>query len=226
MLELIRKGEIYNAGSNGDHIPPNHNESSQSSRHPASSSVHGDGPPPFQTNTLPAPSMRSKTSKFKASRATTGRPIPGSLSLPVIDTPISSTSTTPISYDNRSSPKIGTPTTPVMTPTVGERFRSAAAPSVGSHLPPQPALVPTNQEPPESLLPMSIDSPSFLLYDPHPMQPMVIESPSHSQDSSRLIRPPTIIASKVVESREPTARTGPHRSKPPITVSSYSPGRS
>jgi len=211
MLELIRKGEIYNAGS-------------QSSHHSASSSVQGGDSLPFQTSTFPAPSMLSKTSKFKASRAIAGRPSPGSLSLPAIDTPISSTSTTPISYDSRSSPKLGTPTTPVMTPTVGERSRPAAAASVGSQLAPQPALVLTNQEPSESLLPMTSDSPCHL-YDARPMQPMVIESPSYSQNSSRLVRPPTIITSRVVESREPMAPQRSKQSIPPITVS-YSPGRS
>lgn len=219
MLELIRKGEIYNVGSI---IPPGHHETPQSS-HCTTSSAQGGGSIPFQTSTLPTPAMRSKTSKFKASRAAAGRPSPGSLSLPDIDTPMSSTSTTPISYDNRSSPKLGTPTTPTMIPTVGERARPAAAPVIGSHLHlHQPTLAPTDQVPPELHLPMTIDSPSFPLRDAHAMRPMVIESPSYPRSPSRPVRPPTILASKVVESREPT-RSGAQITKqldPPIAVSS------
>lgn len=213
VLDLIRKGEICNVGPKGEYIPNSqHSEDLTSSNQSAGSSAQRSGSLPFQSSTLPAPSMRSKTSKFKASRATAGRPSPASLSLPMHDTPFSSGTVTPVSYDNRSSPKLDTPTMPVMIPTVGERTRPAASP-VHS---PKNVIPAAKHDPPNSLFSMTIDSPSFPAYSTPAMSPMIIESPSYPHHSSRPVLPPTILRSEVVESSARPGLQSPKQSTPVV----------
>ncbi|KAF8954610.1 hypothetical protein BDZ97DRAFT_1942325 [Flammula alnicola] len=200
VLDLLRKGEVYNLGPDGKYIhavrpiPNNANGSSSTSEPPQ---VEG----PQQVDVLPPPSMRMKTSKFKASRAAAGRPSYSSV-LSIPSPSVSETlspSVTPVSHAGRSSPKMDSPT-PVSS-VVAER----AAPVIKS---PSPTKSPAQIQSPFSMI---VDSPSF----PMPQisqtrppsgtgaSPVVISSPSFppALSSRRPDRPPPVVASTVKESK-------------------------
>lgn len=229
MLELFQKGEIYNIGPNSEYIhtiPPVGQGTSASSSRPIAASSHSDS--------LPPPSMRSKTSKFKASRASAGRPTPAYMPMPEPDLSGSeslSSSTTPVSYETRSSPKLDTPTTPVITPTVSERkphFQASSSSNATRIQSPRPLTATSNQVP---SFPMIIESPSFPAVTPQSTSPILRDSPSfQKQGPSRPDRPPTLsIGIPTAEAQQPSVRTNtnetssqaPSRPDQPIaTVSS------
>lgn len=187
VLHLLRKGEVYNLGPDGNYlhtIPPRRvNDTASAS---ASSSSNADP--------LPPPSMLSKASKFKASRLAMGRPqssvaaIPGPEGL--------SPSVTPVSYAGRSSPKLGSPGP--MSLTVAE----TTDPVIHS---PSPEKQSSQTSSPFSMI---VDSPSFPAPRGSPgtsMPPqMVVSSPDfpppRQASTSRPQRPPTVLASTVKES--------------------------
>ncbi|CAA7271467.1 unnamed protein product [Cyclocybe aegerita] len=207
VLELLRKGEVYNIGPNEEYlhtIPP-----STSSPSGASSSKQVDLQNPIASSTLPPPSMRSKTSKFKASRVAAGRPSSSSSTTRVPSGPNSepiSPSVTPVSDAARSSPKLGTsaPAAPLSAIVSGRVAIAGPSTAMAS---PQPGKSPSQQIPPQ--FSMIIESPSFpnlasqgpLDSSDVPAPSMAMESPSFpsSQSSSRPERPPAIISSAVRE---------------------------
>ncbi|KAG5645601.1 hypothetical protein DXG03_005739 [Asterophora parasitica] len=93
LLGLLKKGEIYNLGPDGNylHVPPSTGPVQPAEATASSSSTTGKQP----FNDLP-PIDRPKTSRFKASRAAAGRPPSQTSSKP--DTPVSTV--------ERSSPKL------------------------------------------------------------------------------------------------------------------------
>ena len=103
VLELLKKGEVYNLGPDGNYIhtiPPRSNPWTATSTSTSSSNESASA-----TQSLP-PSRRSQTSKFKPTRPAEERlnasspiPIPSTHELP-------SPSTTPTSHAGRSSPKL------------------------------------------------------------------------------------------------------------------------
>ncbi|KAF5386902.1 hypothetical protein D9615_001591 [Tricholomella constricta] len=215
LLNLLQKGEVYNLGPDGNFI---HVPISAGNVQPAaasSSSTVGK----MSSDRLP-PIDRPKTSRFKLSRATAGRPS---------DSFRPSKTDNPSSVVERSSPK--TPST--MTPTVVERSlpkpTSAMAttvtekPSQMLPAPITPAVLErrsaTTANPaasPSAFPSMIVESPSFpgptaartaALAGTVSASSMVIESPSFGkpavpalQTSSRPLRPPTVLSSAVRES--------------------------
>jgi len=222
MLELLQKGEIYNIGPNGEYIhtiPPTGQGNSASSSRPIASSPHLD-------SSLPPPSMRSKTSKFKASRASAGRPTPAYIPMPEPDLSASeslSSSTTPVSYETRSSPKLDTPTTPVITPTVGERkphLQASSSSNASQIRSPRPITATSNQVP---SFPMIIESPSFpALSGSQSTSPILRDSLSfQKQRPSRPDRPPMVLSIGIpkAEAQQPSVRTNTNET-PPFLVPS------
>ncbi|KAJ3517398.1 hypothetical protein NLJ89_g518 [Agrocybe chaxingu] len=210
VLELLRKGEVYNIGPNGEYlhtIPP-----STSSPSGTSSSKQAGLQNPI-SSTLPPPSMRSKTSKFKASRAAAGRPSSSSSTLHTPSGPNSepiSPSVTPVSDATRSSPKLGTSTSAApMSEIVSENIATAGPSTTIASLRASKSL--SQQTLPQ--FSMIIESPSFpklasqgpLDSSAVPAPCTVIESPSlpSRQSSSRPERPPAIVSAAVRE-REKT----------------------
>ncbi|PPQ73599.1 hypothetical protein CVT26_010497 [Gymnopilus dilepis] len=233
VLELLRKGEVYNLGPEGDylHIVPPQGSSTDPQAGVSAPSTQKEVSKP--SSELPPPSMRSKTSKFKASRAAAGRPpTSNQASISGAHSPDSrSPSITPVSHVGRSSPKLDTPT--VLSPDVEKR-----APLSGQIQGPAKTSI---QSPPA--FSMIVDSPSF----PMPrspagpigswpsetsMPPMTIDSLSFPPRTTRRPdRPPTVIASTVRESKPvaPSTTTidstsipsvqNPRRSdRPPIVI--------
>jgi len=197
ILNLLRKGEVYNLGPNGEylHVIPPQDQNGETS---PSSTAQQATP---SSSTLPPPSMRSKTSKFKASRAAAGRPA-GSTSITIPDPSLladRSPSMTPVSHAHRSSPKLGSPTT--MAPTISERDTPASTSTSHIHSP-NPGKLLEQNHPQFSMI---VDSPSFPMYQGSqhsaPIPSMVIDSPSYppGQPSRRLERPPTVMSTAVRE---------------------------
>ncbi|KAF8163573.1 hypothetical protein B0H34DRAFT_328733 [Crassisporium funariophilum] len=231
VLELLQKGEVYNIGPDGKYlhtIPPRSTPwGSTSSQTPLPSANPDDTPNP---STLPPSSGRSKTSKFKASLAAAGRPTPSNaISIPLPAYEPLSASSTPVSHEGRSSPKMGTLRTPTNS-TVTERnppavqSSSVFSPSAGN-----PPLV--NSSMPFSMI---VDSPSFSApREPQsrPTMPsMIVSSPSFPPvpSSRRPDRPPAVISSTVRESsatRMPQ-HTEAHEGRPEKKVSRFKAERS
>lgn len=225
VLELLRKGEVYNLGPEGKYlhtVPPQ----ASSSAPQAPVSVLSSQPDALKPSSdLPPPSMRSKTSKFKASRAAGGRPpTSNQVSIPSVQAPKNrSPSITPVSQVGRSSPKLDTPTT--MTPAVAERKPLAAQ---------FPSTVKSPVQSPPAFS-MIVDSPSF----PMPRNPagsassqpstgsmpqMTIASPPlpPPQNLRRPDRPPTVMASTVRESKAASSPTPSRLPIPTMTIDSPS----
>jgi len=106
VLELLKKGEVYNLGPDGNYIHTIPPRATTSTATPLSNQE------PSATKLLP-PSRRSQTSKFKPSRPAEGRPllsdpipISSSSSMSIDESP--SRSITPVSHAGRSSPKLET----------------------------------------------------------------------------------------------------------------------
>ena len=235
VFELLKKGEVYNLGPDGHyiHAPPLAFSDGKPSNAPATSLATGNT---SQSNTFP-PLDRTKTSKFKLSRS---RPEKSTSAISPSPS-LGSQDHTPISYDERSSPKLPA----AMTPTVIERqplqtnatvkstpssmaTRSVATnSSVSLQAPPAPSNVTSSASP--QAFSMVIESPSFpkpKLQGPTPST--VFSSPLAT---TRPRNPPTVVASAVRDSSDqkftstlpPTAITSPSHSaqtnKPPSEIS-------
>ncbi|KAF9484665.1 hypothetical protein BDN70DRAFT_872181 [Pholiota conissans] len=209
VLNLLRKGEVYNIGPDGNYIHavrPNPNEGNIG---PSGSQAGPLSAPQGDSNAMPPPNLRPKTSRFKASRAAAGRPAGSSShSIPSLSSPTpsdtSSPSVTPISYVGRSSPKLGSDLPSPDSSVVAERIKaSIESPSPSKH--PQPSPFSMIVESP--LFPMPHEPPVSPTGQPEP-SPMIISSPSFppstSSGSRRPDRPPPVLATSVIESR----RTG------------------
>lgn len=209
VLDLLRKGEVYNLGPDGNYVHavrPNHGSSPlpviQNNGTAESSSTQTSDSP--KAPIMPPPNMRPKTSKFKASLATPGRPSASTSSpqLNYSNLGILSPSATPASHVGRSSPKMVTP--PPIFSIVPERAQSSSVKS------PSPSKSPDQSTAAFSVI---VNSPSF----PIPQEPsshnitastgtpatMIISSPSFPPPSSsrRQDRPPQVLATHVTESR-------------------------
>ncbi|RDB21481.1 hypothetical protein Hypma_011892 [Hypsizygus marmoreus] len=239
LLDLLKKGEVYNLGPDGKYIHAVPRPPSQTTVVPsAPESSTPSAKVPFSD--LP-PINRAKTSKFKLSRSPAERPPVAQYSPSPHSSPLSRSETgTPISNVQRSSPKM--PSTP-MTPAVVERpHHSSSTPprsplvntsnqtTIDSPSFPQSISTPTSNSDP-SVFSMVVESPSF----PKPMNPQatlvntrpalpptVVSSavresakgpdirPQSSGTTSRLIRPPVIVSAAVLESsRRQTASLTP-----------------
>lgn len=178
VLELLQKGEIYNLGQNGEylHVNPSPSPSTSQSDH-------------HQQPALTPPSRRSGPSKFKASRAAFGRAAESRVMGPssqINEAP--SPSMTPVSHQNRSSPKLDEASAEELT-------------TVNSPDPMKPQALYS------SPLSMVSDWPS----SPKPEgQSKTAPSPSILPSSRRLERPPAVLSTKVYESK----RTTPFASVP------------
>jgi hypothetical protein len=192
VLHLLRKGEVYNLGPDGNYlhtIPPRRVDDTASASASSSSNTGTQCADP-----LPPPSMLSKASKFKASRLAMGRPQSSVVSIPGPEG--LSPSVTPVSYAGRSSSKLGSPGP--MSPTVAEIID----PMTHS---PSPEKQNSQTSSPFSMI---VDSPSFPAPRGSPstsMPPqMIVPSPSfpppRQASASRPQRPPTVLASTVKES--------------------------
>ncbi|KAG6832059.1 hypothetical protein H0H92_005481 [Tricholoma furcatifolium] len=211
MLELLKKGEVYNVGPDGDylHIPPSSAAENLNSG-PSSTPLASTASNPIFEN-LP-PLDRPKTSKFKLTRAAVSPS--GSLS-----SNQSSRNETPISVAERSSPKTPssmtdsvleetTMTHPVMNVAVSERTPTTRAgipvaspntfPSMIVDSPTFPATATASGASP--LTSNVIDSPSFM----KPATPM-----TSSRLASRPSRPPAIMSSVVREASPSVGSTPP-----------------
>ncbi|KJA27022.1 hypothetical protein HYPSUDRAFT_52063 [Hypholoma sublateritium FD-334 SS-4] len=212
VLDLLRKGEVYNLGPDGKYIhavrPTPGASPLQSTQTTDGAGASSSSASEQQQAPVAPPSMRSKTSKFKASLAAAGRPAAASSSTLVAPSAsgsdLPSPSTTPVSHAGRSSPKTATP--PPVGAVVPERVHS---PFIKS---PSPAKSPA---PPAHAFSMIVDSPSFPMpqgYQPYAAAsaaasaPMVISSPSFPAPPSarRPDRPPQVLATRVTESRPAT----------------------
>ncbi|TFK42330.1 hypothetical protein BDQ12DRAFT_270495 [Crucibulum laeve] len=191
VLDLLRKGEVYNIGPDGELV------SVPSRVGPWASPTEAEvaaaiAPSALEAPPLPTPLLplnKLKTSKFKVSRAQAGRPASSSNS--------SSRPDTPISYDQRSSPKLESPPT---------------APTVMERKPPSGPVNNIANGNPASPFPMIVDSPSFPEAGSRisPKPPTVISSPSFPPQPSlrRHERPPTVVSLTVRESNN-TSRPPP-----------------
>jgi len=212
VLDLLKKGQIYNLGPNGEYVhvvPPKASVQKSSSNNAAAIT-----PPPAIENSqqfnAQLPIIRPKSSKFKASRAAMGRPSTSQANIPEFE--VISPSLTPVSHAGRSSPKsVDSPN--VMELSVNERkFTTITPPSQT-----------VNQPPPCSMI---VDSPSF----PMPEEPdkqflsstttiSVVGSPHRTQSYRRPERPPTVIAASVLE------RKAAGTSQEPAIISSNQPAK-
>ncbi|KAF8809064.1 hypothetical protein BYT27DRAFT_7188147 [Phlegmacium glaucopus] len=197
VLELLKKGEVYNLGPDGNYIhtiPPRSNPRASTST--ATPSANED---PSASKSLP-PSRRSQTSKFKPSRPAEGRlfpsdpiPIP-SLSISHTHEPLSP-SITPVSHAGRSSPKLET--SQAIAPQVHERrplADPASASSSSNFVTGKSAASPFS---------MIVDSPSFPApQGPQGMPETVIPSLSAppTRNTTRPDHPPAVLSSAVMQS--------------------------
>ncbi|GLB34688.1 putative protein with domain of unknown function (DUF3835) [Lyophyllum shimeji] len=240
LLELLQKGELYNLGPEGTVVvPPSTSQAlPTAASSPAASSSAGDKTP-FAD--LP-PINRPKTSKFKLSRASAGRPSgPGrplepATSASVVEgpspkppTPMASTvlerssakhpsATTTPAVTEKSSPRPPS----VVTPTVAERRPATTTPNPAGTPPTFPSMI--------------VDSPSFAPPSASPRgtaaptSPMIVDSPSFAKPAptspsptSRPSRPPTVISSSAV--RESTRAPAASATAPSVSQSQARPGK-
>ncbi|KAF5331124.1 hypothetical protein D9619_005372 [Psilocybe cf. subviscida] len=231
VLELLRKGEVYNLGPDGKYIHavrPNPNLKQGSNNFtPSPSSAESSVPGPSSSSptaaSLPPPAVRPKVSKFKADRTAAGRPGPSSLSIaeptPQLNlSDIRSPSVTPVSHAGRSSPKMDTSTVTVPVATAPSTIRSPVPTKPPAQLQPQPQSQP-------SPFSMIVESPSFPNLNraggsrareheyPYDTELAAINAepaiggPNRGAGSQprRLQRPPTVVASTVLE-RKPAGK--------------------
>ena len=192
VLELLKKGEVYNLGPDGNYIHTIPPRSPQTPTSTATPSFNQQEASATKSLSLP-PSRRTQTSKFKAARPTEEKLRPSDpIAVPSpSDTSIYeslSPSITPVSHERRSSPKLEDPQAMAIAPQVYERqpLSAAASSSAGS-----------------STLPFSmiVDSPSF-----------PAAAVSQQGGGRRLAVPPTVIPSSSVPSTRPD--------RPPAILSS------
>ena len=189
VIELLKKGEVYNLGPNGNYIhtiPPRSLQTATSTATPSSNQQELSA-----TKSLPPPSRRSQTSKFKASRPADPIAIQTPSPMSIYDS--LSPSITPISHERRSSPKLEAPLGIAIASQVYER---------------QPLSAPASSSAGSSTLPFSliVDSPSFSaaasqqgLQGRRPAVPPTV-IPSSSVPPTRPDRPPAILSSAVPQS--------------------------
>ncbi|KAK7054632.1 hypothetical protein VNI00_003095 [Paramarasmius palmivorus] len=168
VLELLKKGEVYNVGPEGDRVlhtvPPGGTASSSTPSQP----------PPFTMPSEPLPT-KPKTSKFKLSRAQAGPPQSS-------ESPTLSGHSTPISTVERSSPKLSSTA-------VVERSVPTPQSSLKTTVTPPSMIVesPSFARPGQPQAPMIVESPSFPSTAPRtsrPERPPVIMS-STVKESTR-----------------------------------------
>lgn len=215
ILELLRKGEAYNLGPDGNLL-----RSSSSNTQTPSLLAESSFSSPTADTASQRVSAKPKTSKFKLARSQAGRPAA------VYPSPTNSPrSITPVSNAGRSSPKLP-PVAAVIEHHVSpdprlQLCRSSNSntskpssislqPSVmesSSDLRPQNTSIPKPGTPSTALkqFSMLVDSPSFPA--PTPLaasrQPTTVDLPSFPQDqrpSRRPDRPPTVMSSVLRES--------------------------
>ncbi|KDR73606.1 hypothetical protein GALMADRAFT_212454 [Galerina marginata CBS 339.88] len=200
VLDLLRKGEVYNLGPDGKYLHAIPSKPPQASTSASSSSQMEESN--SSDLLLPPPSMRSKTSRFKVSRAAPGKQSTSNeISIPNLS--ISDTlspSVTPVSHVGRSSPKLSTPT---LASVVTEKAPFAI------HSP-SPSKSPVQGPSPFSMI---VDSPSFPMPQssatagprhsgvPNPAMTTVSPSFPPAQSSRRPDRPPFVMAADVRESK-------------------------
>lgn len=213
VLELLKKGEVYNLGPDGNHIyvvPPRTPGDKKQSITPAISLSTANN---SQPNVLP-PLHRPKTSKFKLSRSQPERQTPAIATIPSSPSP-GSQDPTLISHEQRSSPKPA----PAMTPIVIERLplstsaairsppSNVATSTVPSVLPPIPiSISPASANARSQAFSMVIDSPSFP--KPQPRRSTATTASSPPLAVSRPSRPPTVVASAVRDPSDQKGSTG------------------
>lgn len=184
VLELLKKGEVYNLGPNGEYlhaVHPNQIPQTQcTTSQPPSSTQEAR-----QRSSDPPPPPRKPTiSKFKASLAAAGRPAANRTSTPspsLSDNP--SPSVTPVLHAGRSSPKLDSPSQKLVKDHIEAGTPIALTPADSSN--PQVQIL--------SPFSMIVDSPSF----PKPQGATSLSSPSYpssAQSTRRPERPPTIIS--------------------------------
>ncbi|KAF4615400.1 hypothetical protein D9613_002675 [Agrocybe pediades] len=205
ILDLLRKGQVYNLGPNGEYLhvaPPAKTDTNAMSSEPSVSPAVVEETPPG--NPLP-PNMGPKTSKFKVSRAAMGRPAvsqdPVNSERPEFE--IISPSPTPVSHVGRSSPKSADSPPPVNI-SVAERKPSSITSPI-----PSKAM---NQTP--SPFSMIVESPSFPIPVAASIKPSSSTTPAttspalRTENSRRPQRPPTVIAASVLERKSTAPREG------------------
>ncbi|TFK76194.1 hypothetical protein BDN72DRAFT_891285 [Pluteus cervinus] len=194
LKELLRKGEIYNLGPDGNPIlhtvPHSHSVSASDTPKPASS--------PLAQNVRPPPKVANPNamSKFKASRSQGGRP--SSTSSPAAS---SSSPALSSSVIERQAPSTRTQSQMIVESPSFQRPvnvpPAAASPNV---------LNPT--APPTGPFPMIIESPSFarsLGVKEYVPAPKVMSN--EVRERSRPSRPPVVVAARVKESHQPPIAT-------------------
>jgi hypothetical protein len=193
VLDLLKKGEVYNIGPDGKYlhtIPP-----SSDQPNPAGAPLVTPGEA-AEVKLPPSLSGKPKTSRFKVSRQAAGRPSMPLSTASFSSNEVPSPSVTPVSYDMRSSPKVATITS---APTVIERIPPSAQHSE-SQLGPQ-AIKPSSSailQGSVSPFSMIVESPSFPAPRERPSRPpTVVASPSPSGSARRPDRPPTIAGERV-----------------------------
>ena len=184
VLELLKKGEVYNLGPDGNYIhtiPPRSPWTTTTST-TAPSSDHESS----ATKSLP-PSRRSQTSKFKPSRPAEGTLSPSDpITIPRPSTDESlSPSITPTSHASRSSPKLESSQT--IAPQIYER-KPLSDPSSS-------VVIRESTTLPFSMI---LDSPSF----PAPVQTAPVPP---TRSTTRPDRPPPVLSSAVTQSKRPQA---------------------
>jgi hypothetical protein len=215
VLELLRKGEVYNLGPDGSHIHVIPSNTSSNEGQLSTSAASFVTPPSPQSN-LP-PLKRPKTSKFKLSQSRPKRQTPD-----VAILNHSSQDQIPMSPDERSSQKLPA----AMATTVVERLlcttsasSTTAIPTVHGSSSALPSThIPTPRAPPSigtQAFSMVVDSPSF----PRPTEATV----TSFHVTSRPSQPPTIVASALGDaSRQGSTATNAAARKTPTVMASPS----
>lgn len=219
VLELLKKGEVYNLGPDGNYIhtiPPRKADGKAK----ASTSVSNTPTVP-ETDPLPTLS-RPKTSRFKLDRSQSGRP---ALHVSPPSSSPNSRSQTPISDVQRSSPKLPIssvkerhPTTKTIPPAGPSSSRSPSA-SLSTNTPfvvPENSTKKAQKAVPAAMPSMIVESPSFAKPS-SPMPSMIVESPSFARPANP--RPPTVISSASFPSPAPTPSSS-RPTRPPVVLSS------
>ncbi|EAU88855.2 hypothetical protein CC1G_01228 [Coprinopsis cinerea okayama7 len=211
VLQLLRKGEVYNLGPNGEYIHTVHPQDAARGTG-TSSAPRVDDP----SKTLPPLNTKNPVSKFKVSRAAAGRPSDSVQSL--------SPSPTPVSDLNRSSPKTASPTAQAA-PKLSEGLSTTS-------LNPMSMIVDSSSFAPSpgsstsrASFSMIVESPSFPptggMKGPNGTFTTPVQG-SLPPRTSRPDRPPTVIASTVRESKPITKPPAPSsESSTPAKVSKF-----
>ncbi|KAF5315883.1 hypothetical protein D9611_004968 [Ephemerocybe angulata] len=231
VLELLKKGEVYNLGPNGEPIAALPADPSAA---PASSSTSKATPTAAalgltsESKKLPPLATKAPMSKFKLARGAGGRTPEGTET-----TTPASESATPVNDLARSSPKeVGTPPTAISTPLpTGMPSMIVDSPSFA---PPAGAASSSAAPPSHPAFSMIVESPSSPRpgstpkAQPSSNAPPLPAGPLPGQvverKTARPTRPPTLISSTVKESRpvqEKPSAPADSPSEPPKKVSRF-----